>query len=282
MSGTGNAKIAGIIGWPVGHSLSPCLHGYWLDQYGIDGCYIPLAVAPENLADALSALPKLGFAGANLTVPHKEAALAIVDHSDDLATRIGAVNTIVVQEDGSLEGRNTDGYGFIESLSAAADLKIVKQNPVVVLGAGGAARSIIVALKDYGAGTIRLTNRTLERAERMRDEFGGDIDVVDWDQRAVALNDATLLVNTTTLGMSGQPALELELDALPTTAIVNDIVYSPIETNLLREAAKRGNPTVDGLGMLLHQARPGFASWFGREPDVTDALRAHVLAAGGS
>jgi shikimate dehydrogenase len=277
MSISGTAKIAGVIGWPVGHSLSPRLHGYWLNQYGIDGSYIPLAVSPENLADALSALPKLGFVGANLTVPHKEAAFYIVDYVDDIAARIGAVNTIVVLGDGSLEGRNTDGYGFIESLSGSTDLQTTKDKPAVVLGAGGAARSIIDALQNYGVGSIRLTNRTLGRAERMRDEIGGNIDVVPWDQRAEALNEAMLLVNTTTLGMNGQPALELELDALPTKAIVNDIVYSPLETNLLAKAAERGNPTVDGVGMLLHQARPGFAAWFEREPEVTEALRAHVL-----
>ena len=277
MSLSGSAKIAGIIGWPVDHSLSPRLHGYWLDQYGIDGSYVPLAVAPENLADALAALPKLGFVGANITVPHKEAAFGLMDRVDDDAARIGAVNTIVVSEDGSLEGRNTDGYGFIESLSFDIDLQVTKDKPVVILGAGGAARSIIVALQDYGVGSIRLSNRTLGRAEQMRDEIGGDIDVVPWVRRTEALRDAMLLVNTTTLGMNGQPALELELDALPTTAIVNDIVYSPLETKLMVMAAERGNPTVDGVGMLLHQARPGFAAWFGYTPEVTDALRAHVL-----
>ena len=169
MSLSGSAKIAGIIGWPVDHSLSPRLHGYWLDQYGIDGSYVPLAVAPENLADALAALPKLGFVGANITVPHKEAAFGLMDRVDDDAARIGAVNTIVVSEDGSLEGRNTDGYGFIESLSFDIDLQVTKDKPVVVLGAGGAARSIIVALQDYGVGSIRLSNRTLGRAEQMRD-----------------------------------------------------------------------------------------------------------------
>ena len=167
MSLSGNTKIAGIIGWPVGHSLSPRLHGYWLDRYGIDGSYIPLPVAPDNLTEALSALPKLGFVGVNLTVPHKEAALNLVDRIDDVAARIGAINTIVVSEDGSLEGRNTDGYGFIESLSVGTDLQIIKDKPVVILGAGGAARSIIVALQDYGVGSIRLTNRTQRRAERM-------------------------------------------------------------------------------------------------------------------
>jgi len=277
MSLSGNAKIAGVIGWPVGHSLSPRLHGYWLNQYRIDVSYIPLAVAPENLTDALFALTKLGFVGANITAPHKEAAFNIVDSIDDIAARIGAVNTIVVLEDGSLEGRNTDGYGFIESLSASTDLQTIKDKPAVVVGAGGAARSIVVALQNYGVRSIRLTNRTLERAERLRDEIGGEIDVVKWDQRAEALDDTMLLVNTTILGMGGEPVLELGLDALPIKAIVNDIVYNPLETNLLAEAAERGNPTVDGVGMLLHQARPGFRAWFEHEPEVTDALRAHVL-----
>lgn len=274
---SGKAKIAGIVGWPVGHSLSPRLHGYWLKHYEIDGGYIPLAVAPVDLRDALSALPKLGFVGANITVPHKEAALKIVDHVDPDAACIGAVNTIVVLEDGSLEGRNTDGYGFIESLSSGTPLQAIKGKPVTVLGAGGAARSIIVALQNYSAGPIRITNRTQERAERMSEEIGGNINVVPWAQRADALADSMLLVNTTTLGMNGQPSLEIELNDLPSSAIVNDIVYSPLETELLAAARKRGNPVVDGLGMLLHQARPGFAAWFGRDPEVTETLRAHVL-----
>ncbi len=281
MSISGKARIAGIVGWPVDHSLSPCLHGYWLDHYQIDGSYIPLAVPPADLRDALSALPKLGFVGANITVPHKEAALDIVDRVDPDAGRIGAVNMIVVLEDGSLEGRNTDGYGFIESLSFGTRLRVIKDKPVTILGAGGAARSIIVALQDYAVGSIRLINRTKERAERMSEEIGGDIDVVSWAQRAEALADSMLLVNTTTLGMSGQPSLEIELNDLPLSAIVNDIVYSPLETDLLAAARKRGNPVTDGLGMLLHQARPGFAAWFDRDPEVTEALRAHVLKKAG-
>ena len=277
MSISGKAKIAGIVGWPVDHSLSPCLHGFWLGHYQIDGSYVPLAVAPSDLCDALRTLPKLGFVGANITVPHKESAFTIVDHVDTDAARIGAVNTIVITEDGSLEGRNTDGYGFIESLSSSTNLQDIKGAPVVVLGAGGAARSIIVALQNFGVGPIRLINRTQERAERMSEEIGGDIDIIPWAKRAQALADSMLLVNTTTLGMSGQPSLEIELDDLPLTAIVNDIVYSPLETDLLAVARNRGNPAIDGLGMLLHQARPGFAAWFGRDPEVTEALRAYVL-----
>ena len=277
MSISGKAKIAGIVGWPVDHSLSPCLHGFWLGHYQIDGSYVPLAVAPSDLCDALRTLPKLGFVGANITVPHKESAFTIVDHVDTDAARIGAVNTIVITEDGSLEGRNTDGYGFIESLSSSTNLQDIKGAPVVVLGAGGAARSIIVALQNFGVGPIRLINRTQERAERMSEEIGGDIDIIPWAKRAQALADSMLLVNTTTLGMSGQPSLEIELDDLPLTAIVNDIVYSPLETDLLAVARNRGNPAIDGRGMLLHQARPGFAAWFGRDPEVTEALRAYVL-----
>ena len=277
MSISGKAKIAGIVGWPVDHSLSPCLHGFWLGHYQIDGSYVPLAVAPSDLCDALRTLPKLGFVGANITVPHKESAFTIVDHVDTDAARIGAVNTIVITEDGSLEGRNTDGYGFIESLSSSTNLQDIKGAPVVVLGAGGAARSIIVALQNFGVGPIRLINRTQERAERMSEEIGGDIDIIPWAKRAQALADSMLLVNTTTLGMSGQPSLEIELDDLPLTAIVNDIVYSPLETDLLAVARNLGNPPIDGMGMLLHQARPGFAAWFGRDPEVTEALRAYVL-----
>jgi len=265
------------MGWPVDHSRSPRLHGFWLSRYGIDGAYVPLAVAPENFTDALRALPKLGFAGTNVTVPHKVAALAAVDAADATAQRIGAVNTIVVGDDGRLAGSNTDAFGFIENLRAAAPDWRPKAGPALVLGAGGAARAVIVALLDAGAPTVRLTNRTAARAAALGDEFGPQIDVVPWDDRAGALADVATLVNTTSLGMTGQPALELALDDLPTTALVNDIVYAPLQTPLLETAQRRGNTVGDGLGMLLHQARPGFAAWFGVAPEVDQALRDHVL-----
>ena len=278
---SGRSRVAGVMGWPVAHSRSPRLHGYWLRTHGIDGAYVPLPVRPEQFATALRALPMLGFAGVNVTVPHKEAALAAVDRSDATARRIGAVNTIVIRADGTLDGRNSDGFGFRENLRAAVPGWSPKAGPAVILGAGGAARAIAVALLEAGAPEIRVVNRTTERAERLSREIGGSFRVYGWGDRTSALVDAALLVNTTTLGMSGQPALELALDGLPTTAVVNDIVYSPLETALLAAAKARGNPVVDGLGMLLHQARPAFAAWFGVEPTVTPELRRFVLEAPG-
>ena len=276
---SGRGRIAGVMGWPVAQSRSPRLHGYWLRLHGIDGTYIPLSVRPEHFATALRALPLLGFAGANVTVPHKEVALAVVDRSDATARRIGAVNTIVVASDGTLDGRNSDGFGFMENLRAGISGWSPRAGPAVILGAGGSARAIAVALLDGGAPEIRIVNRTVERAERLNADIGGPFRIYGWADRASALADAALLVNSTTLGMKGQPPLELVLDRLPTTAVVNDIVYSPLETTLLATARARGNPVVDGLGMLLHQARPGFAAWFGVEPEVTPELRRFVLEA---
>jgi shikimate dehydrogenase len=278
MSLTGKALKAGVMGWPIGHSRSPALHGWWLAQYRIDGAYVPMAVRPGDLPAALRALPILGFAGCNLTIPHKEAALAIVDRVDPVARRIGAVNTIVVDDDGALEGRNTDAYGFIASLRAAQPGWSARRGPAVLVGAGGSARALIVALLEDGAPEIRVVNRTLERAEALAAEFGTLIRPASWTERGEALGEAALLVNTTSQGMTGEPPLELPLDRLPLAAIVNDIVYAPLETPLLAAARRRGNPVVDGLGMLLHQARPGFAAWFGVEPEVTAELRAAVLA----
>lgn len=273
---SGRGRVAGIMGWPVTHSRSPRLHGYWLRKYGLDGAYIPLPVRPQQFMTALRALPALGFAGANVTVPHKEAALAGVDRASAEARRIGAVNTIVVASDGTLDGRNTDGFGFMENLRAELPNWSASAGPAVILGAGGSARAIAAALLDGGAPDLRIVNRTVERAERLATDLGGTIRAYDWNDRVSALTDAALLVNTTTLGMNGQPPLELEIDRLPTTAAVSDIVYSPLETPLLLRARSRGNPIVDGLGMLLHQARPGFAAWFGVEPEVTPELRRFV------
>ena len=278
---SGRSRIAGVMGWPVAHSRSPRLHGYWLRTHGIDGVYIPLPVRPEQFATALRALPMLGFAGVNVTVPHKEVALAAVDRSDPAARRIGAVNTIAVAADGTLDGRNSDGFGFSENLRAGVPGWSARSGPAVILGAGGAARAVAVALLDGGVPEIRIVNRTIERAERMSEDIGGPFRVYGWADQAAALDDAALLVNTTTLGMSGQPLLELTLDRLPPTAVVNDIVYTPLETALLTAAKARGNRIVDGLGMLLHQARPGFAAWFGVEPEVTPELRRFMLEAPG-
>ncbi len=278
MTMTGRAKLAGVMGWPVSHSLSPVLHGHWLDSLGIDGAYVPLPVAPENFAEALKALAKMGFRGVNVTVPHKEAALAAVDDADTLARRIGAVNTVIVGDDGKLTGTNTDGFGFLENLKEGAAGWNAAAGPAVVLGAGGAARAVIVALINAGAPEIKLVNRTRVRATRLAEDLDGPITVHGWDDRAAILAGANLLVNTTTLGMTGKDPLEITLDALPTAALVNDIVYAPLETGLLAAARARGNPAVDGLGMLLHQARPGFEAWFGAAPQVTPDLRAHILA----
>jgi len=277
MTVSGAARIAGVMGWPVGHSLSPRLHGYWLDLYGIDGAYVPLAVRPERLEEALRALPALGFAGVNLTVPHKEAALEFVDIRDETAARIGAVNTVVVRSDGSIEGRNTDGHGFLQSVRDGAPQWQAGDGPVAVIGAGGAARAICAALQKAGAPEIRVVNRTAERADGLAGEFGPPIVSVPWTERTEALEGVSLLVNATILGMRGQPPLDLDLDLLPRSAVVADIVYVPLKTALLRDAERRNNRIVDGLGMLLHQARPGFAAWFGREPEITPSLRRHML-----
>jgi shikimate dehydrogenase len=269
-------KLAGVIGWPVGHSRSPRLHGYWLERYGIDGAYVPLEVKPQDIEPALRALPKLGFAGANVTVPHKEAAHRIADSRDAFAERTGAVNTIVVQN-GKLAGSNTDGYGFIQNLCASVPGWSAAKGPAVIIGAGGAARAIAAALQDERAPEIRIVNRTRARADALVAALGRPLAAADWAARANALKDAALLVNATTQGMKGAGELDLPLAALPADAVVNDIVYVPLLTPLLAAAAARGNRAVDGLGMLLHQAVPGFAAWFGRTPEVDAALRAHVI-----
>jgi shikimate dehydrogenase len=265
------------MGWPVGHSLSPRLHGYWLAELGIDGTYEAIPVEPENFATELKSLAQKGFRGVNVTVPHKQAALAAVDTADGPARRIGAVNTIVVEDDGTLTGSNTDGFGFIENLCAGLDNWSAAAGPAVMIGAGGAARAIAAALIDGGAPELRLVNRTLSKAAAIARDIGGPIEAFPWQDRSQVLEGAALLVNATTLGMTGGRPLGLDLTALPTEALVTDIVYTPLATPLLKDAMARGNPTRDGLGMLLHQARPGFAAWFGVEPRVTEALRAHVL-----
>jgi shikimate dehydrogenase len=272
------AKVAGVMGWPVEHSLSPRLHGYWLEQYAIDGTYIPFAVSPDRFTDAMAALPALGFAGANVTIPHKHAALRAVHTVDDVARRIGAVNTIIVGADGSLAGSNTDAFGFIENLRQGAPDWRPDAGPAVVLGAGGAARAVCAALVDVGVPEVRLINRTPERAETVAADIGGTVAARAWPDRASSLADCSLLVNTTSLGMDGRPPLDIDLGELPPTAVVNDIVYVPLRTPLLATAAARGNGTVDGLGMLLHQARPGFEAWFGVAPEVTPGMRDFVLS----
>ena len=270
------ARLAGVMGWPVDHSLSPRLHGYWLEANGIDGAYLPLAVAPEHFARALGVLALLGFRGVNVTVPHKVAALDAVDAADPLARRIGAVNTITVRDDGSLEGTNTDAFGFIEHLKATVPDWQAKNGSAVIIGAGGAARAICVGLLDAGVAEITIVNRTLARAEALATAVGGPVRVLPWAGRANAVGDAALVVNATTLGMTGQPALDLDAAAIDDDAVVCDIVYAPLQTPLLRAAAGRGLRTVDGLGMLIHQARPGFEAWFAVAPEITDDLRAFL------
>jgi shikimate dehydrogenase len=274
---SGKTIVAGVFGWPVNHSRSPRLHGYWLRKYGIDGTYVPFATHPSKLEQAIRALPALGFRGANITLPHKERALQMVDEVTPVARRIGAVNTLLVREDGSILGDNTDGYGFLAHLIACKPDWNAQAGPAVVLGAGGAARAVVVALLEAGVPELRLVNRTTRRAEELAESIGGNIKVVAWDDRVTTLKEASLLANTTNLGQAGQAPLDMPLMPLPPTALVYDIVYVPLMTRLLTDAQKRGNPIVDGIGMLLHQARPGFAAWFGREPEVTPELRKFVL-----
>jgi shikimate dehydrogenase len=270
--------MAGVIGWPVAQSRSPVLHGHWLSQYGIKGAYLPLPVQPERLPDAIRGLRALGFSGCNVTIPHKLGVLKLVDRVDPVAARIGAVNTVVVQNDGTLSGFNTDAYGFLASLrDVRSDFK-ASAGPIAILGAGGAARAVLVALLDDGATEIRLTNRTMERAQELSRIDPSRIKAVAWEKRESALDGAALLVNTTSQGMVGYPALDLSLEALPKTAMVSDIVYNPLETPLLAAARKRGNTAVDGLGMLLHQAVPAFEAFYGVRPHVSNELRRAVEA----
>ncbi len=277
MTITGKALVAGVMGWPVGHSRSPRLHNYWLERYGIDGAYVPMPVRPEHLQAALRALPKLGFRGCNLTVPHKEAAMEIVDRLDTAAHHIGAINTVVVEADGSLTGRNTDAPGFIANLQQGAPKLRLDGATAMVIGAGGAARGVIAGLIEAGVVEIKLSNRTPEKTAALVKGFDPYVVPVRWECRADRLDDIDLLVNTTSLGMEGQPPLDLPLDGLPPRAVVTDVVYAPLETELLAKARARGNVAVDGLGMLLHQAVPGFQAWFGKTPEVTEELRRHVL-----
>ncbi len=270
---TGHARLAGVIGWPVAHSRSPTLHNFWLARHGIDGAYVPLAVRPEDFATAIAGLRACGFAGANVTIPHKEAAFAICDTLDDAARRAGAVNTLVFGAD-AIHGLNTDGAGFLANLAAHG---VTRTGPALLLGAGGAARAIAAALLATGA-QVSIANRSAGRAAALQAALP-DMRLLAWQDRDAALADHALLVNATSLGMAGQPALDIDLSRAAPGLSVADIVYVPLQTPLLAQARARGLRTVPGLGMLLHQAVPGFAAWFGVTPQVDQACH-DLLAAG--
>jgi shikimate dehydrogenase len=275
-------KRACVIGWPVEHSRSPLIHRYWLKLYGIDGAYEKEAVPPEEARAFMRSLSEHGYVGANVTLPHKLIALEAADIADKAARTIGAANTLWLDGEGRLNATNTDAYGFMTNLAQQAPEWNAGARPVMVLGAGGAARAILYGLLNTGASNVLLANRNRARAEELALAFSPGIEVVDWDVRDFALADCGLLVNATSLGMMGQPRLGMDLGALPGDAVVADIVYTPLETPLLSDARERGNIAVDGLGMLLHQAVPGFERWFGVRPQVTSELKAHVASSLGA
>ncbi|NOX74584.1 MAG: shikimate dehydrogenase [Alphaproteobacteria bacterium] len=270
--------LAGVIGSPISHSLSPRLHGFWLQKYGINGHYIPMELTRETFEKGLKSLPSLGFRGVNVTLPFKETVLALADVITDRAALIGAANTITFRKDGRIQADNTDGYGFIANVKQLAPSWQASIGPALVLGAGGASRAVISALLSEGVPEIWLANRTRNRADMLREHFGARIKVLDWTKISGELAGACTLINTTSLGMQGQQPLQIDLGRIKAGTLVTDIVYTPLQTDLLKAAAARGCVTVDGIGMLLHQAVPGFENWFRKKPKVDDALRAAVLA----
>lgn len=269
--------LAAVIGSPIKHSRSPKLHTYWLSRYGIRGHYVPMDVAPDDLERVIRMMPKMGFVGCNITIPYKEQVMHLVDQITDRATLIGSANTLIFRRDGQIMADNTDGYGFIENLRQGAPNWRATDGKAAVLGAGGAARAVIAALADAGVPEIMITNRTRIRAEKLKNDFGKRVTVVDWVQAGNILEDAALVVNTTSLGMTGKPEMRLPLDGLQSGTVVTDLVYEPLQTRLLREAEDAGCITVDGLGMLLHQAVPCFERWFGHRPEVNAETRAAAL-----
>lgn len=271
--------LAGVIGHPIAHSRSPALHGFWLLRYGVKGHYIPMDVAPADLETTLRHLPKIGFVGLNVTLPHKEAILKIADVISDRAALIGAANTLIFRKDGKIHADNTDGAGFVANLRQNAPHWVPAAGPAAVFGAGGAARAVVAALIEVGVPEIRISNRSRPRAEALRADFGAKLVVYDWVQAANMLEGAATVINTTSLGMAGKPEFRVPLDALEPGAVVNDLVYNPLKTAFLAEAEQRGATIVDGLGMLLHQAAPGFERWFGPTPAVDEATRQAVLSA---
>lgn len=273
-----NIPRAGVIGNPISQSLSPKLHSYWLNRYGIKGEYTALHVTEDQLETTLRDLPNQGFIGANVTIPHKVSVMQFADKITDRATLIGAANTLIFKEDGRIFADNTDGYGFMANLRQGAPDWDPKAGPTAIFGAGGAARAIIVALADAGVPEIILANRTRAKAEALRSDFGARVRVVDWVQADQMLGDANTVINTTSLGMVGAQDFKVSLDELSPKAVVTDIVYNPLRTPFLIAAQERGCTTVDGLGMLLHQGVPGFERWFGQRPEVDDDTRAAVLS----
>lgn len=273
-----NSPRAAVIGNPISHSLSPKLHNYWLNRYGIEGHYEALEVAEDDLEATIRDLPSRGFIGANVTVPYKVSVMQMAHHVTDRATLIGAANTLIFKEDGRIFADNTDGYGFMANLRQGAPHWDPKAGPAAIFGAGGAARAVIVALADAGVSEILLSNRTRLKAEALRTEFGARIEVVDWVQAGAMLADATTVINTTSLGMNGAQEFRISLDELNPDAVVTDIVYNPLRTSFLEAAEQIGCTTVDGLGMLLHQGVPGFERWFGTRPEVDEDTRRAVLA----
>jgi shikimate dehydrogenase len=269
--------LAGVIGHPIAHSRSPQLHGHWLARYGIKGHYVPMDVAPDDLPQALAVLPKLGFVGVNVTIPHKEAVLKLAHIVTDRAALIGAANTLIFREDGKIYADNTDGVGFMANLQHLAPTWQASHGPAALFGAGGAARAVIAALIEAGIPQIRIANRTRLRAEALQVDFGARVVVYDWLRAGDMLQGAALVINATSLGMTGKPDLRLPLDQLEAGSVATDLVYTPLMTPFLIEAQSRGAQIVDGLGMLLHQGAPGFERWFGRRPQVDDATRAAVL-----
>jgi len=270
--------IAGVMGWPVAHSRSPVIHNHWLAQYGIAGRYVLFAVPPEKLEAAVRGLAPLGIRGCNVTTPHKQAIFPLLDRVDDLARRIGAVNTVVVEKDGSLTGFNNDGNGFIQSLRDADPKWRPDSGPILVLGAGGASRAVVASLAAQGATEIRVANRTLDKAREIADAVGPVVKLVPWEQREDALDGVAMLANATSLGSTGKPPLDISLERVPKRTIVGDLIYVPPETPFLAAARARGNVTVNGLGLLLNQARPAFNAWFGVMPEITPALRQAIAA----
>ena len=271
-------KLAGVMGRPIHHSLSPDLYGFWLSKYGINGAHVPLSVSPKNIVTALRSLPKLGYFGTNVNLPLKEEAMLIFEYLDPVAERIGAVNTIFVNEQSSLSSTNTDAIGFMENQKTGAPECEPSKSPVVVSGARGAARAVAAALVDVRAPKVRLVNCTLSKAQKVSLSVGGPVSVYWWATANDCLSGASLVVNTTTLGMEGQPPTKTNLVGLLLDTVVTDIVYSPLMTPLLNQAHSLGHKCVDGLGMLLHQAALGYEGWFSQKPEVTDALRTYVLA----